>query len=93
MDCEFSISSAPKSPKVDVFNSNRCIFCDKTFIRNRPAPCPDIGKVASLFVAARADQNDTTKLLVTNGADIISGTTTIRYHRVAVAPSVVVIVS
>ena len=37
--------------------------------------------MASLFAAARASQNHIAKLLVSNKADIISGTTTIRYHR------------
>ena len=73
MDCEFIISNAPKSPKIDVFNANRSIFCDKTFTRNRPATSPDIDKIASIITTARAHQTHIAKLLlVSNEAGILS---------------------
>lgn len=78
---EFSLAPAPKKTKLDDVDTTTCVFCMKLFTRKYPAVSPDISKLVYIFNACRERQDDIANKLLSKEEDIISGRTSIKYHR------------
>ena len=78
---EFSVSTSnkPVSPL-----PNTCIFCNTAFTVSKPSTTCDTNKLA-LFNACTERQSDTSRFILENESDILSGKLELNYHRLCIS--------
>ena len=80
MTAEFD-ASASKKCRVQIFDTDKYVFCPEPFTAEEPGIYPDVHKVQSLWSASTERQDDMGKQLLSKKSEILSGKITFQYHK------------